>query len=661
MINNTDIGDSSGGGTSEGGGTDETPEQKSRRRNRVYVPSWREIIVRKLEKLKLRDTADPVDESVILKIQQRFLIFLRVWLREIDHLFDKWCKWQERYYFGGVLGLPEGIRYLKGMAVLQKSVLKEFFNPIVEKTAVAYQAEWGVETHVIDLFAAGLKMDFAGMEENAQKLLEIAGPKKIDMDAAATPPADNKALPLSTTTLSTKYAFVSVIFDNPDVGVYINALRTLARSVYRIHDGKYRFLIITPEELSSETEARLCREPSYNLEVLRVSKKMVMAPIMEDEGNISNASDSEWTPNFGGQDESYEWWRERGTLPTAVGFYRWNLVEFERLIFLDADTLVLGRLDHLFGITQPLAVGITPFASFRVSSADLQPYLNIGVMLLAPDATLYKKLMHALVSRELDDSRFAPIFEKGLQQPWLDHFFFKNQVRLGFTRFDRGDRGVGGAEQLEKQQYLGCNENFEVRFGFGNRGETGRIIPWDTVMVLENWKDKWKDKGKNKAKALDRDVILQSSILYLSHPTFPANITPAEERKFLPDPNWTLVRHHCLLPMEYNFFVEYKTATEVVDMVMNDWHQNEEVYDLEKTSRQFYRNDFGKFYNDTVANITKFLQYDLSMELPPRVLHWAGENRKPWERLHPFVRTKFDLLWWAENKAMKQETKVDIL
>ena len=26
-----------------------------------------------------------------------------------------------------------------------------------------------------------------------------------------------------------------------------------------------------------------------------------------------------------------EWWIERGTSPTAVGFYRWNLTEFEKL------------------------------------------------------------------------------------------------------------------------------------------------------------------------------------------------------------------------------------------------------------------------------------------------------------------------------------------
>ncbi len=40
--------------------------------------------------------------------------------------------------------------------------------------------------------------------------------------------------------------------------------------------------------------------------------------------------------------------------------------------------------------------------------------------------------------------------------------------------------------------------------------------------------------------------------------------------------------------------------------------------------------------------------------MPPKVLHWAGENRKPWERVHPLARTKFDWLWWHEYRLMNE-------
>eukprot|EP00392_Amoebophrya_sp_AT5.2_P000255 g255.t1 len=46
----------------------------------------------------------------------------------------------------------------------------------------------------------------------------------------------------------------------------------------------------------------------------------------------------------------------------------------------------------------------------------------------------------------------------------------------------------------------------------------------------------------------------------------------------------------------------------------------------------------------------------MDAENVPKILHWAGENRKPWERLHPNARTEFDKLWWLEYSSMMRKS-----
>ena len=42
--------------------------------------------------------------------------------------------------------------------------------------------------------------------------------------------------------------------------------------------------------------------------------------------------------------------------------------------------------------------------------------------------------MSVMASRELDeDSAFGHFFEKGIHQPWLDHYLLKYSVRAGYA------------------------------------------------------------------------------------------------------------------------------------------------------------------------------------------------------------------------------------
>lgn len=121
------------------------------------------------------------------------------------------------------------------------------------------------------------------------------------------------------------------------------------------------------------------------------------------------------------------------------------------------------------------------------------------------------------------------------------------------------------------------------------------------------------------------------------------------------------IPYHCMLPAEYNFFVEYKSATQYLDMIWNTHEVDQPSSSVSEKSFQdedSYLNEYlPSFRSETLFNSTRDLVTFSQMILPPKVLHWAGENRKPWERLNKLVRSRADELWWEESDAMEKETK----
>jgi alpha-N-acetylglucosamine transferase len=65
-----------------------------------------------------------------------------------------------------------------------------------------------------------------------------------------------------------------------------------------------------------------------------------------------------------------------------------NLVEFERIVYLDADVLPLLGMDDLFDLPGPLA------AAFD-HGRGVSDYFNAGVLSLRPDARVFDQLMEA--------------------------------------------------------------------------------------------------------------------------------------------------------------------------------------------------------------------------------------------------------------------------
>ena len=60
-----------------------------------------------------------------------------------------------------------------------------------------------------------------------------------------------------------------------------------------------------------------------------------------------------------------------------------------------------------------------------------------------------------------------------------------------------------------------------------------------------------------------------------------------------------------------------------------------------------------------LVNTGSLVRKDLasaSQSQAPKILHWPGELRKPWQRLHPRARSVWDSAWWRAHRAMCHES-----
>jgi glycogenin glucosyltransferase len=69
--------------------------------------------------------------------------------------------------------------------------------------------------------------------------------------------------------------------------------------------------------------------------------------------------------------------------PTKLNL--WTLTQYERILYLDADTLVLSNLDHVFSLPQSIDFAASPELGFP-------DCFNSGVMLLRPSTATFAEL-----------------------------------------------------------------------------------------------------------------------------------------------------------------------------------------------------------------------------------------------------------------------------
>eukprot|EP00927_Polykrikos_kofoidii_P035394 TRINITY_DN29965_c0_g1_i1.p1 TRINITY_DN29965_c0_g1~~TRINITY_DN29965_c0_g1_i1.p1 ORF type:complete len:1487 (-),score=221.85 TRINITY_DN29965_c0_g1_i1:276-4736(-) len=160
---------------------------------------------------------------------------------------------------------------------------------------------------------------------------------------------------------------------------YAEAVRTLHFSVSCSSKFKRPFLVLTDGELPEDITLALA-ESGVEIRVVDTSK--VAAAI--------NAA----LP----QNEESNWNIQRGLSGSAfaIKFYLWTLEPFRRVVFLDADTLVLDNIDELFSMPGGVFAS-DPVIHFQDSkSKGSSDVLNFGVFPLAPSRRVFNLIVEKL-------------------------------------------------------------------------------------------------------------------------------------------------------------------------------------------------------------------------------------------------------------------------
>ncbi|KAG7766825.1 hypothetical protein KL931_003709 [Ogataea haglerorum] len=100
----------------------------------------------------------------------------------------------------------------------------------------------------------------------------------------------------------------------------------------------------------------------------------------------------------------------------------WRLVEYSKLVYLDADTLPLQNLDHLF------AQNFDALQVMAAPDCGWPDLFNSGFMVLQPNMTVFQELMDLYASTESFD---------GADQGLLNHYFNPDLYHGGTSRWLR--------------------------------------------------------------------------------------------------------------------------------------------------------------------------------------------------------------------------------
>lgn len=523
-------------------------------------------------------------------------------------------------------GLPRGAA--AAGRVPDDHILVERVQKICPACECPAQGEWAAEARYVSEHAerlsqalflrASCRLDRGPMARHAARLAAdpfkswfqrwsafIATPMPEVPPRLGVPPPPRDAVRAG---LHRREAFATVLFARGSalepLLLHTEAIRTLAFSIRRHCVHQRPFLVITDGTLPQVAGAAL---EADGLSIVEISPDRWSFPKAGTAFGVESDTDAALT----------KWWLERGIAPTAVKLSIWNMTEYDSLVFLDADTLVLRPVDELFEVNA-FASGLNPYSAHTTSGMvngvvqyNRQPGINTGVMVVRPDAAIAAMMAQQMAEGIHDGSPIVQHLGQS-DQPWLDAFWLHHSRRLGVARFAGPPPGRPGGRG---QRFLGCDEKFGLTWGQAPLSR-GRVA-CDPARPPA-----WQERARPK-----RPLV-----------------KPAKIRQ---------TYSHCVLPLEYDFFVDFKAVR------MSVWFEG-----LERRERRTGalppppRVARLENISDTAWAAEQYVNHYWALgEGGIKILHWPGEMRKPWHRWHRAVRSKWDEAWWSAHDAMcKQST-----
>ncbi|CAE8639968.1 unnamed protein product, partial [Polarella glacialis] len=304
------------------------------------------------------------------------------------------------------------------------------------------------------------------------------------------------------------------------------------------------------------------------------------------------------------------WFQDRGLAAVFAQVAAWSLEEFHRVVVLDADTLMLRNCDELFDLGR-LSFAASPEThkdqeDITQSGGKLRTYLlNAGVMSIRPNAELLGQLR---LSVQQPEFRWA-VERIGVNgepnfQALIDSFLQDRSLRHGLAVWSPR----GGFE--------GCIHKVPAT-GSRNKDYNNNNFFKDSNSNSNNINNNNNNNNNNNRKA---SGDLASS--------------------------WQLGgADHCLLPVDYNFFVDFPHVFFAAYTFRDEAFRGSAAH---SASDAVWDSPRLAVFNATV----RWLRNSGMLRGSPKILHWPGLARKPWQKWAAVSRSPWDEAWWNAHTAM---------
>ncbi len=193
-----------------------------------------------------------------------------------------------------------------------------------------------------------------------------------------------------------KYAYVTVLSSND----YINGVVVLDKSLKLLNSKYLLYCIVTPD-ISAENKEVLRR-----LSIPTIEKDQIAPP------GADNEHAAKIITNLDGPQDGMLWWHK-----AMVKLSIFDLTQFNKIVYLDADMIVKQNIDELFDKPHMSAVRDCTSLSGR-SFGDAQGSFNSGLLVIVPNHEEFENILDFL-------NHFDP---KGklIHDQWILQEYFNN-------------------------------------------------------------------------------------------------------------------------------------------------------------------------------------------------------------------------------------------
>lgn len=349
---------------------------------------------------------------------------------------------------------------------------------------------------------------------------------------------------------SRRHVWATYLIANSEVAIHMEALRTLVYSIRRVELVRRPFLVLTLGELSASARSELEQD---GLELLSIDVEGLRLPDSHPRS---------------------KWWEDRGVVQTLARLSVFNLTQFDRVVVVEGDMIMLQPCDELFRIPV-FATGYE-----LGGGPEGNPGLNTGIMVVSPDAELFAAMLEFARVTNWQSHYMARQFNT--DQSFLDIFWNSTSRRLGAVRLDVG------------KGFLGCGSIKPFR------GGPSTIPMQDLQEELE---------------------------------------MPGDDPREI----------HCLLPLEYNYYADFKHLFLIgYRHSFTEGGQSIHGFPTPMDTRVFEC----RLRAPILDRAARWLVRTGQLTTTPRILHWPGSLRKPWQRWASPAQSVLDEVWWALHREM---------